>query len=272
MRSGIMLGIFGVMAGFAVTAGPAGAALAPVASPDTRLHIEALGEVPPDTATFTVSIEAVGADPAGADRALDDARASLVAALGNLGVAAGDVTLTVALISPPPGAVTVTLHTAGADAAAQRMAQIEAAARARSGTAAMPIVPGMTGGASASGVLSVTLRDLSKKEQVARVLGAGNVFAVTQGVRLYAADPDKAHRAAVAQALAKARVEAGIYTAALGWRVLRVERVSNAKPGLSVADLIGTLARVDGAGAAGRSADIAGTSYAGVAIDFVVGP
>jgi uncharacterized protein YggE len=90
-------------------------------------------------------------------------------------------------------------------------------------------------------------------------------------VRLYAADPGKAHLAAVAQALAKARMEAGLYTAALGWRVLRVDQVSNAKPGLSVADLIGTLARADGAGRSGRSADMAGTSYAGVAIDFVVG-
>jgi hypothetical protein len=90
------------------------------------------------------------------------------------------------------------------------------------------------------------------------VLGGGaGGFAITRAVRLYAADPARAHQAALAQALGRARAEADAYAAALGWHILRIERVSNARPALSAADLIGTLARVDGAGRAGK-ADIAG--------------
>jgi uncharacterized protein YggE len=233
-------------------------ATAPVA--DARLHIEAVGEILPDTAAYTVRLEAAGANREGAQKALEVQQAELSALLGKLGV--DEVSFGAAPEVSAPGAVTVTLHTRSADEAARKMAQIEAEARIKAGKPAA--------GTSASSLMRVTLRDLALQDKVEAAMAGGSGFALTQGTRLFVADPAKAHRAAVAQALAKARAEGEAYAAALGWRITGIAGVSNAKPGLSAADLIGTLARVDGAGRAGRAEVLAGTSYAAVAVDFTV--
>jgi uncharacterized protein YggE len=205
-----------------------GLAAAPVlAAPvdGARLHIEAVGEVAPDSAAYNVRLEAAGA------KALAAQQEELSASLAKLGAEVS--------FAPAP---------------------IEAEAR----------VKGVRPAVGASSVMRVTLRDLALQDKVEAAIAGGSGFALTQGMRLFVADPAKAHRAAVAQALAKARAEGEAYAAALGWRITGIAGVSNAKPGLSAADLIGTLARVDGAGRAGRAEVLAGTSYAAVAVDFIV--
>jgi uncharacterized protein YggE len=226
-------------------------AAAPAVAEPVTLHIEAVGEVAPDSAAYNVRLEAAGA------KALAAQQEELSASLAKLGA---EVSFAPAPEVSAPGAVTVTLHTADAQDAVRKMAQIEAEAR----------VKGVRPAVGASSVMRVTLRDLALQDKVEAAIAGGSGFALTQGMRLFVADPAKAHRAAVAQALAKARAEGEAYAAALGWRITGIAGVSNAKPGLSAADLIGTLARVDGAGRAGRAEVLAGTSYAAVAVDFIV--
>jgi hypothetical protein len=210
-----------------------------------------VGEAAPDTADYAVTLQAVGSTPAAAQAALGEQEKRLAAQLAALGVAA-EIAFTPG--EPRREEVTVTVREASVEAAARRMAGIEAEARRGCGRGHRPD----RRSPSASGVLRVTLRDLARQEAVQGVLGGGaGGFAITRAVRLYAADPARAHQAALAQALGRARAEADAYAAALGWHILRIERVSNARPALSAADLIGTLARVDGAGRAGK-ADIAG--------------
>jgi len=240
--------------------------------------------VPPDTGRYSVTLQAAGASMEAAQAALAEQRAAIAADLAKLGVAAGDISFAASPVFAGSGAVSVVVRTGSAEEAARRMAQAEADAKAgRSGKQALlrdaagdaPASgdgPASGDAHAAGGVLSVVLRDLARQEEVAAVLGDGHGFAVTQGLRLYPSDPAKAHQAAVAQAVAKARAEAGIYAAAMGLKILRVEAVSNAKPTLSASDLVSTLARVDGAGRAGRAEVLAGTSFAAVAVDFRIAP
>lgn len=97
-------------------------------------------------------------------------------------------------------------------------------------------------------------------------------FVLQRGLRLFAADPEGAHRAAVSKALEQARAEAALHAAALGMKIVRLQKISNAKLGLSASDLVSTLARVDGSGRTGRSEALAGTSFAAVTMDFLLAP
>lgn len=88
-------------------------------------------------------------------------------------------------------------------------------------------------------MLEVILSDLTLLERVMALGGEPDMFARNQTViepffhqsTIFASDPEAARRAAISEALTNARSEADVYAEALGYRVLRIERVANREQG-----------------------------------------
>ena len=79
--------------------------------------------------------------------------------------------------------------------------------------------------ATASAMVEIRLRDVSRLEALSRALDTAGIVALPMPVYSLS-DPAAPRRAARAQALAAARADAEAYAAALGLRVVRVARVS----------------------------------------------
>jgi uncharacterized protein len=244
-----MLGPLALIAGIGVAQAQTGAQ--PLAAGEVLLHIETVGVADPDAATVNLTVRGRGQDDASARAALKDARGRVMAQLAKLGVAASAVAA---------GEVNVNEDYGSAAAAAAPAAAAEA-------------IPQLT-----TQTLTVTVTDLTKLAAVEAVQTYGSTDDVMSYSRsranFYTTDPKVAYGRAVQLALANARGEAEAYAAAMGYRVVRVSGVSNAKPVLNLPDLFSMIGRSEARGTPGADEmkKLAGSVIAGAQIDYVIAP
>lgn len=241
----------------------------PLGPGEIELHIEALGLVEPDTAMVPINLIGLGPDEKAALADLRRKEKDMLAALARLGIgrdkvvladehAPGDAMVTTLVMAPPVPVI----RSAAADAAA-------AAADAAQATMEPVEEP-----VRRSRLVTITVEDLSKLADVTALAGQEDYYPTSQ-LSLYLRNPEAARTRAAGLAIANARSEAEAYAAAMGYRVLRIARVSNAKPGLNLADIVTMVGGVGGAAGRSRRDELramAGSVTAGAAIDFVVGP
>lgn len=241
-----------------------GAALAKndaAASNEVILHIEANGIVPPDRVVLTVPFEAVGATKEAAEAELRQKQEGFVKQLTGSGIAADQI------VTEPPNDQNIrriSVATYDVDMVAE---DATAAARGKAVTKPKPQV-------SVESDVTVNLHDLSKLLAVQTAAEKAGV----QGYRLYnsahfmTSDPAAAAGKARDQAIAKARAEADAHAASLGYRVVRMTRVSNSAPPFSLLDVWRMMNIVDFNATRFQPSYYAGITPATVAIDFVIVP
>lgn len=243
----------------AAIAAPLHAAPAPNAG-EVALHIEATASAAPDGAMAVVRIEGQGASEDAARAALDAPRAELNRALGELGVADKD-----RIKLPQTEEVSMTQDVVDAAVAAC------APKKCKPRKGQEPMVAPPQAQYSANEEWQIILHQPQAMARLSAIEGENLHVIPVDGPATFYADPVKAREEAIAKAIANARTEADRYAAALGYKVLRIERVSNGKPALNLPDMISTFAMLDKR-AAREAFFQQGSMTVGVAIDFVIAP
>lgn len=271
-----MLGPLALIAGIGVAQAQTGAP--PLAAGEVLLHIETVGVADPDAATVNLTVQGKGNDDATARAALKAARARVMAQLTKLGVPASAVLAGDINVNEDYG------YAASAAAGAAAAAAGAAAADAAEGAADAAARPDLMSDAAAitarraNQTLTVTVTDLTKLAAVEAVQNVGSVEDVVRYSRsranFYTTDPKAAYGRAVQLALANARGEADAYAAAMGYRVVRISGVSNAKPTLNLPDMFSMIGRAEARGTPGAEElkKLAGSVIAGAQIDYVIAP
>lgn len=85
-------------------------------------------------------------------------------------------------------------------------------------------------------------------------------------------DPAAARKKARTEALAKANAEANAYADALGYRVVRIVRVSNAKPSINLADMFSFIGNMEDRSARMQPSWFSAMVTESVAVDYVIVP
>lgn len=243
---------------------------------EVELHIEATAQVAPDRAVVPITISADGATEAQARANLREREHGFMAALAGQGIDASKVKAEGAdggkdpvKIEPEDAACSA------ADGAAAAMA-VRPAASSKKGkvvhrvhdvNAACTAV-NIT---NASKTFMVSLDDLGKLDRLQILsneeLGNGGLRPVfTQS------DPAAARKKARAEALAKANAEADAHADALGYRVVRIVRISNARPAISIFDMLSFITTLDNKTASLQPSWFGATVVETVAIDYVIAP
>jgi uncharacterized protein YggE len=261
-----MLGSLALFAGIGV------AHAEPLGAGEIVLHIESVGTAEPDAARVSISIAGSGQDEAAARAALDAARKRVMAQLARAGVVAGAVEPGEIALSQDYGIEATIAAAPSGNAAADAAADAAAAAAAAVDDAHD------TPARRASQNLLVTVTDLARLDEVEAANepdpnGDGVTYRRSRAV-YFAADPKAAFGRSVQRALANARAEADIYAAALGYRIVRMTRVSSAKPSLNLPDIVAMIGRLDGRSGPERAemAKLAGSVSAAAQVDFVIAP
>ena len=247
---------------------------------EIELHIEATAQVPPDRVVVPITVKGSGQNEAAARADLRTNEASLVAALAENGVAAAQIKADGAEAGQDPVTIRPSEEDAGcaaADAAAEASyAAADAAGpatkRAKLADPAMKydgcgnpinVVVGKT--------LLVTLDDPAKLEPIQKLGGVDSSYGRQRPV-FSQSDSVAAHKKARSEALAKAKAEADGYADAMGYRVVRIVRVSNARPSISMFDMIAFIATMDNKSALMQPSWFGATVAESVAIDYVIAP
>lgn len=264
-----------VLAALLGTAAPASAAN-PASSGEIELHIEAVGEALPRSASVVFEIQATGENPAAAERGLAAAKADLTRKFGEIGIKPQQITfndMNSDLYPPPIAIATVPVAAPAPPAPPAKPDKVQpvAVAVAPPPPVIRPAVPPPKPKDSKRSTVTIALDDLGKLEAVktkARDISRTNYRAPTV---IYAQrNPAEARDEAVAKAIAQARTEADRYAGAMGYKVVRITRVSNAKPVLNVPDLVQMIFNFDRR--TGDSERQMAAVWAGVAINFVIAP
>jgi uncharacterized protein YggE len=268
-----------VLLGLAALTFTAPLAAQPLAAGEVALHIEATAQVPPDTAIVPINLVGTGQDAKAAAADLKQKEAELLAGLARLDIARSKVEFA-AEEDPRYAEVMAATELACADYPAPVTsveAPIVSNPAAPASPRAVPVRAVINGceaqQARTSRMVTITVEDLTKLDGV-RALGNGDDYYPLSQLQLYTRDPAAAKAKAVQQAIAQARAEADTYAAAMGYRVVRITRVSNAKPSLNLPDIMGL---IGGMAMRGRSEReemraMVGATMAGAAIDFVIAP
>lgn len=214
---------------------------------EVELQIEATAQVPPDRAVVPITITGSGETEATAREDLRKKENNLMAALSAKGIDAAKVKVEGADGSKDG----LTVRASDADAACAGAAAAAAAADAQEAAAAAPKKHKAAAREvdfsncdaltyqTASKTLLVSFDDPSKIEQVQKLGDAEENFFSRLRPIFTQSDPAAARKKARSEALAKANAEADAYAQAMGYRVVRIVRVSNARPQLSMFDLMG---------------------------------
>ncbi len=264
----------------ALLATPALAAPAPGELP---LHIEATGTAMPDIAVVTLRIDGSGKDEASAMADLAERQRMMFTALDGLGVAAGDrrnldeaadaADRKVDVVAPAvyPGAEDAARDAARVAAAVAADAAHDATCSAIHQSKKQARECMEEPKSEVSEVWLVTLRKPEMLRRLRELDGGG--FEITSPYRpaMQYSNPAAARDAAVAKALANARDEADRYARALGYRVVRIERVSNTKPAINLPDVMSAFATMDNRETREQAFQM-GSMTAGIAVDFVMVP
>jgi uncharacterized protein YggE len=255
------LAMAGSVLALSVQAAPALAGKPDPAASEVALHIEANGIVAPDRVELPVPIEARGATREEAIAKLREKQDAFVSKLGEAGIGRDRITIQ----SPEEMAnLVLTVDVVEYDEAPAPLAGAKARANAK------PKPPQVR----VSSTVTVRLDDLSKLDTVQNAATSDglNSYMFYNRARFTASDPAAAAQKAREQAVAKARAEADAYAATLGYRVIRMTRVSNGAPPFSLLDMWRMMNIVDFNATRFQPSYYAGITPATVAIDFVIAP
>jgi len=252
---------------------------------DVILHIDASATVPPDQAKVTIALVGQGATEAEAKSDLAARQKSFGDELGQMGIVGasvehGEVSSDPSKLDPiaieaayatedaayAAGAVAAEAAEAAADAAAPVSARRAPKRKGMVKPVAKPVL--------VTAPTAITLTDLTKLDAL-RTLGELNgtrSYQFQRGVRFATSNPEAARKAAREQALAKARREADEYAASLGHKVVRIARVSNSSPPVSMGDIYGLFGMFDTMPERFMPSYYGATTSVSVAIDFVIAP
>jgi hypothetical protein len=251
---------------------------------ELELHIEATAQVAPDRAVVPIEVTGSGETEAAARADLRKEEDKLMAALAAKGIDAAKVKAAGADSGMDPVKFAAAEDLAASDGAA--CAASDAAAAASDAAAAAPGPRKRKSAATAraydacgavlnqvaSKTLLVSLDDPGKIDQL-QGMGNGESYS---GARLRPvftqSDPAAARKKARVDALAKANAEADAYADALGYRVVRITRVSNARPAISMFDLIGFIGNMESRSSSFQPSWFGATVVETVAIDYVIAP
>lgn len=251
---------------------PTSALAAKAPPPEVILHIDASATVPPDQAKVTISLAGKGATEAEAKADLAAKQKALGNELGRMGIGGASVEHDEVLADPSkadPIALEAAYAAEDAALAAEDAAAPNGRAPKRKG-AVMPAAKPVVVTASTT----ITVNDVTKIDDL-RAIGAANgiqTYQFQRGVRFATSNPDAARKAARDQAIAKAKREADEYAASLGHRVVRIARVSNSSPPISMGDIYGLFGMVDTMPERFMPSYYGATTSVSVAIDFVIAP
>ncbi|HOB13498.1 MAG TPA: SIMPL domain-containing protein [Novosphingobium sp.] len=249
-----------VLAALLLSAAPAAAQ-----SAEVELHIEASAQIPPDSALVPLTVRSEGATAAQALAGLVKEEKRVKGDLAKLGIAAARI----AAVGEPRTAPGEAAACAAADAAAKAA---EAAAEAASDAAEAAADCGEPARVVASRTLLVTVE---KPDQIEAVIGLGAAdydYSDRRSIVHSQSDPAAARSKARGDALAKARAEADAYADAMGYRVVRVVRISNAKPPVSLQELISFFVTLDDRTMRRQPSWFGATITESVAVDYVIAP
>lgn len=248
------------------------AAKAPPPPPETILHIDASATVPPDQAKVTITLSGKGAteDEAMADLASrQKAFAEQLRQIGMSGavIENGDVTV---------GASTTDMDEMAAAYVAEdaALASADAAASAARSSKRKAAVQAAPKPVLATAPTTVTVSDLSKLDGLRSVgeLYGTRSYQFQRGVRFVTSDPDAARKSARGSAIAKAKREAEDYAASLGYKVVRMTRVSNSSPPIAMGDIYGLFGMIDTMPERFMPSYYGATTSVSVSIDFAIMP
>ncbi len=243
--------------------GIAHAAKSDAAANEVTLHIEANGIVAPDRVELPVPFEADAPTREEAVKKLRDEQEAFAKKLEGSGIPRDRIKINDPILSPSP-VVVMTYDDYEVDTAT-------IAANAAKGRAARkPREPRIR----VSSTVDVHLDDMSKLAAVQSAASPemGNSYRLYSNARFFASDPAAAAQKAREQAVAKARAEADAYAATLGYRVVRMTRVSNSAPPFSLLDMWRLMNIVDFNASRFQPSYYAGITPATVEIDFVIAP
>lgn len=239
---------------------------------EIELHIEALGDALPRSARVEFEIQSSAESPEAAERGIAVAKAELTRKFADIGIKPQQITFGEVRPSNLVPAVAVeAMPIAAPSPTASRSAESNAAATSPPPVVIKPAPAAPRVKDYKRVTVSITLDDLGKLDAVkAKARDFSNTSYRSPTVVYMQRDPAAARDEAVAKAIAQARVEADRYGGAMGYKVVRVVRVSNAKPVLNVPDLMQFISSVERR--TGDSERLMATVWAGVAIDFVIAP
>jgi uncharacterized protein YggE len=252
-------------------------------SGEIELHIEATAQVAPDRAVVPITISGSGETEAQARANLRKEEDRLMAALEDRGIDAAKVKAEGADSGKDPVTFSAAEELAASNGAACAAADAAAAAgdaaaapaRPKGESAAMAKVYDACGAAVnqvASKTLLVSLDDPGKIDQLQGLSNRDGYSGARLRPVFSQSDPAAARKKARAEALAKANGEADAYADALGYRVVRIVRVSNARPAISMFDLIGFVGNMESRSSSFQPSWFGATVVETVAIDYVIAP
>ncbi|HEX4848408.1 MAG TPA: SIMPL domain-containing protein [Novosphingobium sp.] len=251
---------------------------------EVELHIEASASVQPDRAEVPLTIRASDLSEAEALAALAETEQRLRKDLEREGIRPDQIKVQpgangkdVAITSDD-----VTTACAAADAAADVAADAAAASDMDAPPAARKRSPAKRDAPqreacpneyTAAKTLLVTVTgDMAVVDRLI-VMGNESEYGFVRMRPVYSqSDPAAARAKARSEALAKAQAEGTAYADAMGYRVVRIVRVSNARPAMSMNDLIAFIAAAETRSGAMQPSWFAATVTESVAIDFVMVP
>lgn len=253
-----------------------------VAKPnEIELHIEATVQAAPDRVILPLEVIGTGESDAGAKADLQKNEAELMDGLSKLGIDQGKVrpaerdTNGAGLIEFFDVAEDCAAGSAAAEAAAavgdagarKSSKRLSAAAQGAMDTAACAASPAVT-------VRKTLLVEVSDFSLIPEISAQESAAASSGRVRpVYSqSDPIAARKKARDQAIAKARAEAEAYAEALGYKVVRIARVSNARPSINLQDVVTFFIGIDDRSNRMRPSWFASNIIESVAIDFVLAP
>jgi uncharacterized protein YggE len=236
------------------------------------LHIDASAAVPPDQAKVTITLAGKGATEAEAKADLAARQKTFGDELNQMGVGGALVEHGEA-VSDPSKLEAVAME-AGYAAEEAAYAVADAAAPAGRAPKRKGVVQPVAKPVVVTAPTTITLTDLTKLDAL-RTLGELNgtrSYQFQRGVRFATSNPEAARKAARDQALAKAKREADEYAASLGHKVVRIARVSNSSPPVSMGDIYGLFGMIDTMPERFMPSYYGATTSVSVAIDFVIAP
>lgn len=250
---------------------------------EVELHIETTTQIAPNRAVVPIEIIGSGETEAEARADLRKEEDKLMAALAAKGIDAAMVKAQGADSGKDPVtfaaaedlAASEGAACAAADAAAAAGDAAAAPARRKGESAAMAKVYDVCGAALnqvASKTLLVSLDDPGKIDQLQGLSNREGYSGTRLRPVFTQSDPAAARKKARAEALAKANAEANAYADALGYRVVRIVRVSNAKPSINLPDMFSFIGNMEDRSSRMQPSWFSATVTESVAVDYAIVP
>ena len=240
----------------------------PLQANEIELHIEATGQVAPDRAEVDFNLRGRAETKAEANRQLEAGIAELRAKLKDLGIRADQTSVAYsttnypmieAVSVPPPVIVPAPVPAAVTTVQVTPPPQPD-----------RPTPPKPRPSAWSNATMTVKLADTALLSRVMALRSENDAWSLSRTPRLSTSDLVAAEQKAVERAFVDARAKADAYAAVMGYKVVRIIRVSNARPALNLPDAVRTFAAMEGP--AGRDRSALQATTASVAIDFAIAP